>query len=207
MRRPAMLVVALLAALSASAVALSNGGSNAKLANQDRLYGGGSSGPGCFVPDIGFCLSGTRNFAVDAHSTSHGTAASGDLTFGAPGGHDQHAQITCLAVRGDKAVVGGIITQADRPALVGAWVAMLFQARGTPAFGERDLASPLYLQTPDPAQNPPGFPYVCPSPDAGAPAFGISPSYLPVTGGDIVVQDATSNSHENNDNDDREGTP
>jgi len=176
-------------ALAGAAFAHSSGGPNAQLVNQDRVYGGGAFGPGCVVPDINFCIDYTRNFAIDAHATAGGNAAFGDATYGAPL-HDQHHQVTCLSVDGNKAAVGGIVTQADRPSAVGLWFVQFFVDRGTPAFGERDLASLVNYGPPDPADWPPGFPYICPSPDTGSPAFGLVPSYLPLAGGDLVVQDA-----------------
>jgi len=33
------------------------------------------------------------------------------------------------------------------------------------------------------------FSYVCPSPDVGDPAFGLVRSFIPISRGDIVVQD------------------
>ena len=43
------------------------------------------------------------------------------------------------------------------------------------------------------ARWPAGFPYVCPSPDVGDLAFGLVRSFIPISRGDIVVQDGLSN--------------
>jgi hypothetical protein len=54
-----------------------------------------------------------------------------------------------------------------------------------------DFISPFYVGPLKPGDWPLGFPYVCPSPDAGAPAFGLFASFLPIARGDVVVQDAS----------------
>lgn len=190
MRRIAVVIAVLVAALGGTTLARSTSGPNAKLAQQDRVYGGGTFGPGCFVPDGTLCIDNTRSFSIDAHAAADGSAAYGDIWYGNPGGQDQHAQITCLAVHGAKAVVAGIIDQATRPSILGWWVVFYYDDRGTPARGEPDLASLGFFGPPDPAQQPAGFPYVCPSPDTGAPYSSTPPGYLPLTGGDVAVADA-----------------
>jgi hypothetical protein len=50
-----VLFVLAVAALAGAAFAYSSGGPNEQLVNRDRLYGGGGTDPGCFVPDSGFC--------------------------------------------------------------------------------------------------------------------------------------------------------
>src|SRR5712691_2056877 len=85
-----------LAALAIAGFAYSSGGPNEQLVHQDRLYGGGGTEPGCFVPDIGFCRPVATNFAIEAHATQDGQAAYGDYNSGRT-----HSQITCLAVDGN----------------------------------------------------------------------------------------------------------
>jgi hypothetical protein len=177
-------------ALAIAGLAHPSSGPNAQLANQDRLYGGGGNDPGCFVPDINFCRPSAFNFAIDAHATRTGNAAYGDFMYGAPGFRDDGGQVTCLAVDGQNAVIGGITVSSSNPSVVGGLFAVFFVDRGTPAFGDRDLVSPRYSGPADPSGWPPGFPYVCPSPDTGAPAFGLIRSFLPIGQGDIVVHDA-----------------
>jgi len=180
----ALLPVVGLAALAIAGFAYSSGGPNAQLAAQDRVYGGGGTEPGCFVPDIGFCRPSSTNFAIDAHAGQDGNAASGDYVNAT-----SHNEVTCLAVHGKNAVVGGISVSAANPANVGSYFATFYVDNG-PAGSGADLVSPNYVGPADPANWPPGFPYVCPSPDTGAPAFGLVRSFIPVSRGDIVVQDA-----------------
>jgi hypothetical protein len=173
-----------LGALAVAGIAYSTTGPNAQLAVQDRLYGGGGTDPGCFVPDIGFCRPIATNFAVDAHASADGQAAHGDLAGGAS------REVTCLAVDGDNAAVGGIITASSTsPSSVGMWFAQFYVDGGTINVGG-DLVSPFYVGPPDASGWPAGFPYVCPSPDTGAPDFGLFRSFLPISRGDIVIQDA-----------------
>jgi hypothetical protein len=182
-RTTAVAIFVVIAALLGAGLAYSTDGPNAKLVHQDRIYGGGGTDPGCFVPDIGFCRVVQTNFAIDAHGTATGHAAYGD--YGSPN------QITCLSVDGNNAVVGGVIVSSPaNPSRVGWVFAIFYVDNGTPAFGG-DFVSPLYAGPPDPGGWPPGFPYVCPSPDTGAPAFGLTRSFLPISRGDIVIQDAT----------------
>lgn len=182
-RRLAALFVFAVVALVGAALAYSSDGPNAQLVNQDRLYGGGGTDPGCFVPDIGFCRVVPTNFAVDAHATATDQAAYGDLVSS-----NGHKEVTCLAVDGNNAVIGGIIVSAPDPSIDGFLFAQFFVDNGTIAFGG-DFASPFYVGPADPSGWPPGFPDVCPSPDTGAPDFGLIRSFLPISRGDIVVQD------------------
>jgi hypothetical protein len=177
-----LLPALVLAALAIASLAYSSGDPNEQLAHQDRLYGGGGTEPGCFVPDIGFCRPGSTNFAIDAQASKSGNAASGDYVNAVV-----HNQVTCLAVHGKNAVVGGIIVSSTDPSRIGSFFATFYVDNGPPGSGG-DLVSPNYGGP----TWPPGFPYVCPSPDTGAPAFGLIRSFLPLSRGDIVVQDANA---------------
>jgi hypothetical protein len=174
-----------LVALVVAGLAYSSGGPNEQLAAQDRLYGGGGTDPGCFVPDIGFCRTGFTNFSLDAHATATGQAAHGDHVSAVG-----HSQVTCLAVHGNNAVVGGVTLSSPNPSTVGTLFAFFFVDRGTPDSGQLDLVSPRWSGPADPSGWPPGFPYACPSPDTGATEFGLIRSFIPISRGDIVVQDA-----------------
>jgi hypothetical protein len=172
--------------LAGAGVAYTATSPSAKLAKQDRLYGGGQFGPGCFSNST-VCFSNPRNFAVDAHAQGDGTDAVGDGTYGTPGITQSTRSVTCLRVEGNAAAIGGVIQSGDN---AGAWYAQYFVDRGGPGFGERDLASPSFVDAPGAADWPDGFPYTCPSPSTGFPAG--PPIFLEVGEGDVVVQDAAS---------------
>src|SRR6266700_507565 len=144
--------------LAGAGVAYTATSPSAKLAKQDRLYGGGQFGPGC-VSNSTVCFSNPRNFAVDAH-------AQGDGTDGTPGISESTRSVTCLRVEGNAAAIGGVILSG---ADAGFWYAQYFVDRGGPGFGDRDLASPSFVDAPGAADWPDGFPYTCPSPSTGFP--------------------------------------
>jgi hypothetical protein len=165
-----------------AAVASSATGPNAQLVSQNRVYGGGQ-----FTNSFDGSI---RNFAIDAHA--NGAAAYGDIEYGGTV-HAGHEQVTCLKVVGNQATLGAVITQADRPAIIGWFVLQVYQDNGGLFSGTPDAAT-LQVQGPGTGVAngwTAGFPYVCPSPDTTMSFFGLS--YMPLSGGDVVVQDATAN--------------
>jgi len=181
----ALYLVTLLTLVGAG-VAYSAASPSAKLEKQDRLYGGGQFGPGCFSNST-LCFARPRNFAVDAHAEGNGSEAIGNSTYGTPGAGESYRSVTCLRVEGNAAAVGGVVTSG---ANAGFGYVQYFVDRGGPGLGDRDLASPSFTDTLDASGWPAGFPAVCPSPTTGFP--GGEPSYLEVHSGDVVVQDAPS---------------
>jgi len=177
-----------LAVLVAAGVAYSAASPGAKLQKQDRVYGGGQFGPGCFTTTL--CFANARNFAVDAHAQGDGSDAVGNTTYGAPGAtFQQDRSVTCVRVDGNRAAIGGIVESGSD---AGAWYVQYFVDRGGPsaALGSRDLASPSFQDAAGASSWPAGFPYACPSPTTGFP--GAEPVYLGIDEGDVVVQDAPS---------------
>jgi hypothetical protein len=169
---PALILIA----LTVTGFADSASGPNAQLGSQNRVYGGGN-----FTTFDG----SQRNFAVDGHA--NGQAAFGDVEYGGSP-HYSHEQVLCLNVSGNKATVGAVITQGDRPATIGLLVLWVVADNGTPISGTADQAT---LQVSGPAGDlgwPTGFPMTCPSPDKATAFFGLQ--YFPLNGGDVVVQDA-----------------
>jgi hypothetical protein len=170
-------------------VAYSAASPSAKLDKQDRVYGGGQYGPGCFS-DTDFCFAFARNIAIDAHAQDDGTEAVGNETYGHPdvGQAGRRLKVTCLRVEGNKAALGGIIEWGVN---AGFWYVRYVIDRGAPADATRDLVSPLDIDTAGSSYWPAGFPETCPSPTTGVP--GGPPIYRELDEGDIVVQDATAN--------------
>jgi hypothetical protein len=177
-----------LLALIGAGVAYSAASPSAKLQKQDRVYGGGQFGPGCFS-NSSLCFANPRNFAVDAHAQGDGTEPVGNSTYGTPGNSENYRSVTCLRVEGNSAVVGGII---ESGANAGAGYVEYFVDRGGPGLGDRDLASPSLIDPLDSPEWPAGFPTTCPSPTSGWPAGG-PPIYREVDEGDVIVNDAPSN--------------
>jgi hypothetical protein len=186
-KRIAVHALALLTLVGAG-VAYATASPSAKLDKQDRVYGGGQYGPGCFSNST-FCFAFPRNFAVDGHAQGDGSEAGGNETYGHPEAPASRTmKITCLRVDGNKAAVGGIIESGPDP---GFWYVRYLVDRGGPGSTDRDLASPLDIDAAGSAYWPAGFPYTCPSPTTGLPAAG-PPIYREVDEGDVVVQDAAS---------------
>jgi hypothetical protein len=174
-----------LVALATAGIAYSATSPSAKLAKQDRLYGGGQFGPGTFS-DSTLYFAEPRNFAVDAHAEGDGSGAVGNSTYGDPGRFEEFRNVTCEQVDGNRASIGGQITSGSN---AGFYYVQYFVDRGGPAFGDRDLASPAFIDTLDSPDWPAGFPNTCPPP-TGTPS--LPAIYLPITAGDVVVQDAAS---------------
>ena len=175
--------IAVIALLVAATLASATSGPNAQLVTHNRVYGGGQF---TVSPEAG----SLRNLAIDAHA--QGATAYGDIEYASPF-HWQHEQVTCLKVVGNTATVGAVITQADRPEIVGWFVLWVVQDNGNPLSATPDAAT-FQVPGPDPGLTGgwpnAGFPYVCPSPDTATSFFGLT--YLPLNGGDLVVQNAAS---------------
>lgn len=173
-----------LAVLVGAGVAYSAASPSAKLEKQDRLWGGGQFGPGCFSESV--CFELARNIAVDVHAEGDGSRAAGNTTYGAPGGAGGGIDrtVTCLNVEGNKAVMGGTTANGSQ------WWVQYFVDRGGPAQGDRDLVSPSWTDFAPASSFPAGFPAVCP-PASGTP--DLPAIYLELDEGDLVVQDAPSN--------------
>jgi hypothetical protein len=175
-----------LVALVGAGVAYSAASPSAKLDKQDRLYGGGQFGPGCFSNST-ICFELARNLSFDAHAEGDGSEAVGNSTYGTPGVSETTREITCLRVEGDSAAVGGVLVSGPN---AGFGFVQYIVDRGGPGLGPRDLSSPSFIDPLDSSGWPVGFPQVCPSALTGFP--GAPPAFLEVHSGDFVVQDAAS---------------
>ena len=103
--RKLMFVSVVLMAVVGVGVAYSASSPSAKLAKQDRLWGGGFVAPGtCSINFPDFCPAGARHYAVDAHAEGDGSGAAGDSAFN----RATSSTVTCLRVDGDTATVGGV---------------------------------------------------------------------------------------------------
>ena len=186
--RKLMFVSVVLMAVVGVGVAYSASSPSAKLAKQDRLWGGGYVAPGtCSINFPDFCPAGARHYAVDAHAEGDGSGAAGDSAFN----RGTSSTVTCLRVDGDTATVGGVSveTAPGAPVNPGDYYLQYFVDRGTSSpDSPRDLVSAVYFSPPTHAW-PEGFPDVCPPADETS---GFPPVYLELTGGDITVQDAPS---------------
>jgi hypothetical protein len=127
-----ILVAAALLLVGGGGVAYTAASPSAKLAKQDRVWGGGHFG--CSVVDASFCVS--RNLAVDAHAESDGSGAVGNSAYAL----STSRSVTCLKVDGNSAVIGGVL---EAGVGAGSGYVQYFVDRGTtdPSSPQRDLAS------------------------------------------------------------------
>ena len=182
----------ILTALAGAGIAYSAASPSAKLAKQDRVWGGGIAAASatptnlvCSINDSSVCLARPRNFAVDAHAEGDGSQAAGNSAYGG----ETSRTVTCENVDGNKAAIGGVIVASADASILGWGYVQYFVDRGT-----TDLTSPQhdYMSLlnigplTDPAW-PAGFPYACP-PAGGTPT--LPAIYFEVNGGDLTVQDA-----------------
>lgn len=158
-------------AMAIVAVATSFGASG-NAGPRDALWGGGH-----FRWYFGE-LAQERDFSINAELGRFGDA-DGTFVYGNNGSNGNVNSVSCLAVSGNHAVIGGVFQLGGKYVLYAV-------DNGTPASAVRDQVTPVLLLEPaELAQMPEGFPNVCPSPDT---VIGGTP-YSDVTGGDIVVRD------------------
>jgi hypothetical protein len=180
----AALTAALFAGLSVATLATARElGDDDQDLPHDYVVGGGRFGPGCFEPASNppFCFPRPRDFSVDAHANGNGRVR-GVWSYGNNDGvFSNTGRVTCLIREGDRAVVGGVITESSDPGSVGFGFAQYYVDNGPPGGAARDLSSPAFVDPLDSPFWPPGFPSVCPSaPESPA-------GYQAVHSGDVDV--------------------
>lgn len=184
MKRLATISVAVVALTTVVAVAAGVGLAGPSARPQDSLYGGGrhAGGGACTDGTIPFCPPNSREFSVDAHANAAGRGASGTLEYGVPetGNVLVSGDVTCLAVDGDRAVIGGRVNEGPS---TGSGFTMQFEDRGRPGSATRDRVSPVFLLAPE--EEPPGFPRTCPPFDDDVGDVG----FFSQTYGDVAVDD------------------
>jgi hypothetical protein len=139
---------------------------------QDRAFGGGSVTPGsCTDGASPFCSPASRDVSMLAVSAPQGGGAYGTVTF-----KTFTARVTCLAVAGNEAEIGGVVVEAADPALVGDEYRVFVRDGGGPG-SAADGISPNFL-------DPPG---AATCSDLGSDALGVG--YFTLAHGDVVVED------------------
>jgi hypothetical protein len=175
-RSAALLFAAALIAVGAVLVPAAVAGSSSNGPPQTRVYGGGNVGPGhCTDGATPFCSNALREFSLLAiHDPNE------DVTYGTlSGGNGSVVRVTCIAVSGNVAELGGVMTQNPDPSLVGDSSWTFFRDSGPTGADPRDGISPTFFAP------PPAKP-TCSSSDAASDAFGDG--FFPLTNGDIAIQ-------------------
>ena len=140
------------------------------------VFGGGHHGPGCATggdPSYELCFPAVgREFSLEATGLGIGSGrAVGTLNYGSRDGGgvpDISVAIHCLRGVGGQAVVGGIVTSADNPTLVGSGAVFYVADHGDVSSTTPDSISPLFtVDLTDPSSTFPGeparFPNACPT--------------------------------------------
>jgi hypothetical protein len=179
--RLAALIAFALAALAAGATfafAESHSGNGPV---QARVYGGGRIPVGsCTDGSTQFCSGVTREFSILAVSDPNEDVTYGTVTIGniERGGPVYVVHVSCLAVGGNLAEIGGIVVDSADPNQVGDTLHLFVRDSGEPAAAARDGVSPLFV---DPPQGKP----TCR--DLSSDAFGNG--YFTLAYGDVAVED------------------
>jgi hypothetical protein len=177
-RRWFVAALATAAAILVSVATAASGSGNGPV--QARVYGGGRIPVGsCTDGPAQFCSGVTREFSVLAISDPQEDVTYGTLTFGSTehGGPLYLVHVTCLAVGGSLAEIGGIVVDSADPTQVGDTLHLFIRDSGAPGASSRDGVSPLFV---DPPQGKP----TCR--DLSSDAFGNG--YFALAYGDVTVE-------------------
>jgi hypothetical protein len=148
------------------------------------VAGGGRFGPGCFDLNQSFCFALPRDLSVDAHLEKDGTKVTGVVYYGNNDGVQRvRVDVTCLAVVGNRAAIGGIVRDHSSPEFVGFGALLFLRDVGQPGRPSRDRSSPLFVDTLTSPDWPAGFPYTCPGPDSTINNIG----FQVIHSGDVIV--------------------
>jgi hypothetical protein len=159
------------AALAATVFAWPAAGGSPPGPAQDRVYGGGAVTPGsCTDGGTPFCSGASRDMSVLAVSSPGGGGAYGTIRF-----RTATVRVTCLAVSGNVAEIGGVVTDASDPTTVGDEFRLFVRDGGGPQSGA-DGISPSFFDTPGPA--------TCGDLDSDA----LGSGYFTLAQGDLVVE-------------------
>jgi hypothetical protein len=180
MKHLLLAVAAALVVLAAGATFAFAGSGNENGPVQARVYGGGRIPVGsCTDGSTVFCSGVTREFSVLAVSDPQEDVTYGTVTIGnvEHGGPVYVVHVTCLAVAGNLAEIGGVVVDSADPAEVGDTLHVFVRDSGEPGAAARDGVSPLFV---DPPQGRP----TCR--DLSSDAFGYG--YFPLAYGDVAVE-------------------
>jgi hypothetical protein len=144
---------------------------------QTRVYGGGNIPVnGCSDGASPFCTPVTREFSILAIHDPNEDVTYGTVTL-SRGAVQDVVRVTCLAVSGNVAEVGGVIVQDTNPANVGSSFELFLRDSGQPGTVSRDGVSPSFVDAPPAKPN---------CQDVSSDAFGVG--FFTLAYGDIAIQ-------------------
>jgi len=179
-RKAAIALLGVAGVIAAVVVSVAAAGSSSNGPPQLRVYGGGNVGAGhCTDGPNVFCSDALREFSLLAIRDPNENVTYGSF-IGADG---RLVRVTCIAVSGNVAEVGGVIVSNPDPSIVGGPSWTFFRDSGQPGSDQRDGISPTFFDL------PPAKP-TCSKSDAASDAFGDG--FFPLTNGDISIQNLIS---------------
>ena len=149
---------------------------------QDRVFGGGTFAPGCSDGPSPACFAAGREFSLLAVGNPNGLDAYGTFRYGRPdaGVTNTVGRVTCLSVRGNDAMIGGVIAESADPSFVGGPFMFFVHDTSTAGSFDRDRVSANFVDLPTAA------PADCSQLDSNALGIG----YFTLKTGDVVVEDS-----------------
>jgi hypothetical protein len=180
MYRMALLAAAAIAVTGVLVSVATAGSASGNGPVQTRVYGGGRIPVGsCTDGSAQFCSGVTREFSILAISDPNEDVTYGAITIGTVehGGPVYVARVSCLAVSGNLAEIGGIVVDSADPSRVGDTLHLFVRDSGAPGAAARDGVSPLFVDLPQ------GKP-TCR--DLSSNAFGNG--YFTLAYGDVAVE-------------------
>jgi hypothetical protein len=149
-RSKVILVIVVALASLVAGVAFAFGGPFSNGPTQDRVYGGGRVPVGsCSDGSTSFCSGVTREYSIFAVSDPQGGGAYGTVTIGNVefGGPVYSVRVTCLAVSGILAEIGGIVVNSADTTQIGDAFRLFVRDSGSPGAAARDGISPLFIDS------------------------------------------------------------
>jgi len=149
-RKSLVAVLGVAGLLAVVLVSVAAAGSNGNGPVQTRVFGGGNIPiHSCTDGAAQFCTGVTREFSILAISDPNEDVTYGTITFGNPEiaqGVNLVVRVTCLAVSGNVAEIGGVIVQdPNNPSYIGGPFQMFVRDSGQPGAVARDGVSPVFL--------------------------------------------------------------
>jgi len=184
MHRMALVAAALIAVAAVMVSAATAGSNSGSGPAQTRVYGGGRVPVGsCTDGSTQFCAGVTREYSIFAVSDPQEDVTYGTVTIGnvEHGGPVYDVRVRCLAVSGNQAEIGGIVTYSADPTEIGDTLHLFVRDSGEPGAAARDGVSPLFI---DPPRGKP----TCT--DLSTDGFGYG--YFALAYGDFAVQNVTN---------------
>jgi hypothetical protein len=180
-RKSVIALLGVTGVLAAVLVSVAAAGSSSNGPPQTRVYGGGNIPAGsCSDGATPFCTLGAREFSILAIHDPNEDVTYGTINIKRGANPIEVVRVTCLAVSGNVAEVGGVVVQPT--GAIGSPYELFVRDSGQPGTVSRDGVSPSFIGSPtDPKTT---------CSDFSSDALGVG--FFTLTYGDIAVQTITN---------------